>query len=199
MMFHGFKNPRSQRKTKVSEKSHRINKLQNTLIYSNTSAMSWEYKLHYIHAIVQYCEALSIISKQCPRHKVACLASAASLKSELTVSAVVVATYCDSTQLQSPHLVYVALVHLRRDLIAEPPIHLPRAVERSPVVPLVSFPADPHFVPTSCFKLIHTILTFLRPLILKLIHMVFHLLQESTFETKPYVPHLVLAVVVGNV
>jgi hypothetical protein len=178
------------------EKSHRINKLQNTLIYSNTSAMSWEYKLHYIHAIVPYCEALSLISKQCPQHKVARLLAsdaATSLNSELTVSAVVVATYSDSTQLQSPHLVTIALVHLLLDLVAEPPIRLPRAVERSPGVPLVSFPADPRFVPT-CFKLI-----FLRPLVLKLIRMVFQLLKESTFETKPYVPHLVLAVVVGNV
>jgi hypothetical protein len=51
----------------------------------------------------------------------------------------------------------------------------------------------------------YDILTFLRPaaLVLKLIRMVFHLLKESTFErrreTKPYVPPLVLAVVVGNV
>ena len=75
------------------------------------------------------------------------LASADRLSSESTDSAVSVALYrINAATISSPCA--VALVPLLLDLVEEPPIRLPNAVESSHVVPLVLFPADPRFVTT---------------------------------------------------
>jgi hypothetical protein len=59
---------------------------------------------------------MCLINKQCTRNKVARLESAASLNSESTDSGAILVV---ATQLQSPHLVYVALVCLLLDLFTK--------------------------------------------------------------------------------